>query len=81
MSKNKIFQNELIIEGKAITSDKGSDGKMHSTELMMDPDYNKEDFELLESRNYCSMLKYDDRWNSYYWNCCAGSYFCDEGVL
>lgn len=81
MSKSANFPYELIIDGKSIISDKDSDGKMRSIELMMDPDYNKEAIEILESCDSCFMLKYDDRWNNYFWNCCAGSYFCDDSYL
>jgi len=81
MSKSISFPNELIIDGKLIMSDKDSDGKIRSVELMMDPDYNKQALGAESDTVSCYLLKSYDRWNSYHWNCCAGSYFCEEGVL
>lgn len=81
MSKNKNFPNDILVDGYTLSQDKDCDGSKHGVELIIDPDYNKEAFEALESRNRCYMLKYDDSWNSYYWNCCAGSYFCGEEIL
>ena len=80
MSKSVNFPNELIIDGKSIISDKDFDGKMRSVELVIDHDYNKQSFEQSDTLS-CHILKSYDRWNSYYWNCYAGSYFCDEDVL
>ena len=81
MSKSVNFRNDILMDGYTISQDKDYDGSKHSAELILDPDYNKEAFELLESRNSCYMLKYDDRWNNYFWNCCAGSYFCNDSYL
>ena len=81
MSKSINFPNDILMEGYALNQDKDCDGSKHSVELILDPDCNKETIETLEFRNSCSMLKYDDRWNNYFWNCCAGSYFCNDGYL
>lgn len=80
MSKRVNFQNGLIIDGKTIINDKDFDGKMHSIGLMLDPDYNKQLFVSSDTLS-CYLLKCCDKWDSYYWNCCAGNYFSDEGVL
>ena len=73
--------NNILMDGYTLIQDKDRDGSKHAFKLILDPDYNKEAFETLESRNYCSRLKYDDSWNNYFWNCCAGSYFCNDSYL
>ena len=80
MSKSKNFPNEILMDGYTISHDKDCDGRRCAVELMLDPDYNKEAFEILESRDSCYMLKYDDRWNNYFWNS-AGCYFCNDSCL
>lgn len=82
MSKSANFPYDILMDGYAINQKhKDCDGKMRSIELMMDPDYNKEAIEILESSDSCFMLKYDDRLNNCFWNFCAGSYFCDDSYL
>lgn len=80
MSKSANFPYDILMDGKSIISDKDCDGKMRSIELMMDPDYNKEAFCISDTLS-CHLLKCYDRADSYYWNCCAGSYFCDDSYL
>jgi len=82
MSKSINFPNDISMDGYTLSQDKDCDGSKHAAGLILDPDYNKEAIETLEfRRNSCYRLKYDDRWNSNYWNCCDGSYFCDDGYL
>lgn len=81
MSKSLNFPYDILTDGYTLSQDKDCDGSKHTVEVILDPDYNKEAIEKLEFRNSCYMLKYDDRWNNYFWNCCAGSYFCNDGYL
>lgn len=81
MSKSKFYPNELLVDEYTIEHDKDTDGHKHSVEHMLDPDYNKDAYDIIEMRGSSEGLKYDDKWYSYYWNCCAGSYFCNESDL
>lgn len=80
MSKSRFYPNELLVDEYTIEHNKDADGHKHAVENVLDPDYNKEAFEILESRISCEILKYDDDWNTYYWNS-AGRYFCNESDL
>lgn len=80
MSKSHNFQTDILVEGYMLNQDKDGDGRKRAVKLIIDPDYNKETIEILESRDSCYLLKYDDRWNNYYWNS-AGSYFCNDSCL
>jgi hypothetical protein len=81
MSKSNNFPKDTLIDGYTLDQDKDGDGSKHSIRLKIEPDYNKEVFDILDSRNSSFMLKYDERWNSYFWNYCAGSYFCNDSLL
>lgn len=81
MSKSINFPNGILIDGYILDQDKDGDGNKHGVGLIIDHDYNKEAFDILESCNSSFMLKYDDRQNNYFWNCCAGSYFCNDSLL
>ena len=80
MNKSNNFQNDILVEGYMLNQDKDGDGRKRAVEFIVDPDYNKETIERLESRDSCYLLKYDDRWNNYYWNS-AGCYFCNDSCL
>lgn len=71
----------ILMDGYTLNQDKDGDGSKHGVRLKIDPDYDKETLDILESCNSSYMLKYDDRHNNYFWNCCAGSYFCDDSLL
>ena len=80
MSKSRFYPNELLVDEYIIEHNKDADGHKHAVENVLDPDYNKEAFDTLECRNSCEMLKNDDRWYNYFWNC-AGCYFCNDSLL
>lgn len=82
MSKSCNFPNEIILDGYVLRQDKVCDGCTKYVGITLDPDYNKEDIEVIESRNssYC-FLQYDDRFSNYYLGCCEGGYFCNESDL
>ena len=80
MSKSCNFQNEIISDGYVLRQNKDCDGRILSVGLSMDPDFNKEDFEIIEYLD-CSMLQYNDRFSVYQLNYCGGRYFCNESDL
>ena len=81
MSKSFDFPNEIILDSYVLRQDKDCDGRIQSVGMTIDPDYNKEDIEIIESCNSYYMLRYNDRSANYYLNYCEGSYFCNESDL
>jgi len=79
MSKSRFYPNKLIVDEYTIKHDKDTDGHKYAVNHILDPDYDKDAFDILD-HNSCCMLKNNDRWNNYFW-LSADCYFCNNSSL
>ena len=80
MSKSAAFPHDIMFDTCVIRGSKDENGRFMPIMAVLDLDLNKENLEMIESTVTSTLLKYDDRYNNYFWNT-SGSYFLGDSLL